>query len=93
MTTTKLLKFPDKKTQIPFDEAVLQILDNANQDALKSPVRNMVIISENEDGYNFCVLNEHAITSLLGCIDLVKTYMMMSVIGSGDFDPMDKEEE
>lgn len=90
--TTKLLEFPAKKTQIPFEEALFQILDSTNEEARQTPVRNMVIISENDNSYTFHVLNELAITSLLGSMDLVKSIIVMSVVGASDFDPMDEED-
>lgn len=91
--TTKLVGLPAKKTQIPFEEAVLQILQSSNEESRQLPIRNMVIISESEDSYTYHVLNDVAVTSLLGTIELVRSFIVLNIIGNSSTEDLFEEDD
>lgn len=76
----KVVDFPiTKKQVVTWGEAMQAMLDNANEETLNHPIRNLLIISEEKSDYSFGILNVNELRSMLGTIDCVKDYLISAL--------------
>lgn len=73
---TKLVEFPKKVQNITWEEAMLQMLENADDNTKNTVIRNLLIVSESQDDYSFGMLNTSEIRSLMGTLECVKGYLI-----------------
>ncbi len=73
---TKLLSFPKKVNNITWLEAMEAMIENADDNTRNTPIRNLLIISEDQTDYSFGLLNDTDIRSVLGTVECVKAYFI-----------------
>lgn len=84
---TKLIEFPIPKKQVTtWAEGIQAMLDNADETTKNTPIRNILIISEDDHDYSFGLLNDKSIRNMIGTLECIKAYFILMLQNVSTYD-------